>query len=480
MRFQINGHSVIVYDAPNQRSILNTQSPTHENRVGIFWYGDKEYLGGWITMPLSFDFGFEALSYTTRSTRGRITAVEILVGSKEQLIQLAQLLIDNKKGWLTPKPNPSEALIYSIVDEMLAKIPLFIKEVETSLQKIQHDLTLEEALELDWNQTREQIEYFRYIIHSSDLPSDIDTFQHNINTLQSLSGQIDIEQIFSQVFNRELDRYENIYEKLSQHYQTQEFNLESLAAFIKEVQELQTEFNEALDQASQHHTGRNYINLFTNDTNQMKNDIQQFIQEIVAEQQELERVLQEQKELEALEQIILQQLKVLTPGIQTLLTRISELTGIDKQHTEQLILRLLEQHADLGTYDKTSQVFILGKNMPQKIETLLTSYKPLTLDESVVFLKSGKTLSPQELTFMVTQLFKKVEQVITTSIKTDDRIDFKDSIDLAVDQNIITNTQREQLHQFRMARNKFVHDIQDTIENTILVNAYQVFQQIKK
>jgi len=221
------------------------------------------------------------------------------------------------------------------------------------------------------------------------------------------------------------------------------------------------------------------VQKYNPDVQQLINCFSALVDQIQARCQELEKVEQQQKEQEWIERSVLQQLRGLTPGIQTLLIRISELTGFDKAQVEETILRLLEKHPNLGGYDKLSQVFILGADMPKEIDVLLETYpRERSFEELLEALEQETELTSHELHFLVNQLYKRLETAIRSKVQ-DSGPEFKSNIDLAHDQGVIDGNETDQFQQFRIIRNQLIHEDREDFPSNLILAVYMILERME-
>ena len=281
------------------------------------------------------------------------------------------------------------------------------------------------------------------------------------------------------IFLREFESYSEEFNQMKNRFDNLERNYKNYSSFSSELNEFLTDLRNFWQDVTADNYMRNNINKFQNDYNQLNNGLNSMSNSVRQELNILEQEFRKRKQREDNEKKVLIQLKSLTPKIQTLLTRIAELTAVDKNIVEDIIIDLLKTNRDLGTYDKTSQVFILGEVLPERIDSIINSYDDtLDLDGLVLLLKSGTNLNQRDLSFMITQLYKNLEQELRSKVNNNSKIDLIEMIDIASQNSLITQDEVNLLHTFRKQRNDFTHGTLNTISPNILLKVNEITKNL--
>ncbi len=476
MRIRIQSNNVSRLGGQQWESFFQVNSPYC--RVGIFWYASDHYQGGWIKFPFRFQFEFEALSHTVRQI-GQMRLLEITVETEEQLRQIANQIVEHLDHWKLAEKISSDPLIYGLIEEFIDTLPNFIDELTLLKNQLVTEMSWDDAIDFNWKEINEEISRCRSMFSVNDLPEKFQkTYKDLQQDLYAFEREFQLPDMYKVVLKRELIAYSSSYETFLNQYKTEKLTLESISVLLNEVQELQTEFKDFWDRIYQNNETRRLAEAHNTEKSQLVNNINQLSTKIQNEFQEFERVIQLERKREAIEQSVLQQLKELTPDIQTLLTRISELTDIEKEFVEAAIIRLVEKFPDLGSYDKVSQVFILGKSMPNKIDSMLESYPEASFEDTIALLDQGEELSQYETYFLVPKLYKEIETKIRSLVQSDDKIDFLNAIDLAYGKEVINHSEQSSLHQFRKIRNELIHGTRESFPSDLILTTYRIFKRL--
>ncbi|MFX1284744.1 MAG: hypothetical protein ACFFB5_13880 [Promethearchaeota archaeon] len=473
MRFRINGNVVQLLTNQNWTNVFQQNNPYQ--RVGISCYTEKSLMGGWVNLPLSFPFEFEALSYTNRRFNN-LVVLEITVERFTQLKQLSHQLIDSFTDY-SYKGGLKRPLVYEVLNDFLIELPHFRDNMTLLLQKVETEFSWQDATQYNWNEIRGDINHYTNIVQVNHLPSEYQKiFRKLYHELKDLENVFNPSVVFKQVFKREFDKYSDIFEEIVNQYTKPNLDLQSLSIIYEDINTLDSNVKGLWEQINDYN--RNYANSVNELKNELLNKISHLKNKIQNEYHELEQLHQLKQKRKAIEQTILQQLKLLTPGIQTLLTRISELTDIDKKIVEETIIRLLERFPDLGSYDKVSQVFILGQNMPTEINSILDNYPKPSFEDIIVNLEKGKEPDNEQLYFIVGRLHKEIESVIRTLVGNESNNDFKDNINQAFDQEYINKNEKDVLHAFRKARNILMHEEGESFPLELILNVKSILERL--
>lgn len=478
MRLRLSGNQVGVIQG--DRWDIFFRVDTVYNKVGIFWFAPKQPLGGWLKVPLPFQFEFEALSYARRNI-GRLNVLEIFVETEDQLRQLGAQLGIHKDNWQLKGEISFEPPIYSLIEETIEAIPEFIKDLDSMQSKIYTEKSWNEARNLDWRGITEDINRYREIFSLKDLPEKFqEPYKKVQQDLTEYESNFGMHQSLEFVLNGNLENYLTSYKNLYRQYKAKTLTLEKISILLDDVKQLETEFNAFWQQIHDDREIQNLFQLYNDQSNDLQNSIRQLITKIQNEKQELEQAIQLKKQREAIEQVVLQQLSELTPGIQLLLTRISELTEIDRNLVEKAIIDVLEKSPDLGSYDKKAQVFIVGKNIPNTVNKVLKSYPEASFEELILSVKQEYNPSQQELYFLVTKLYKKVEIILRSLVKGTNEMNFLGGIHQAFELKIINNNEKDLLHHFRKLRNELIHAEREDFPSELILNINNIFQDLKR
>jgi len=468
MRFRITTSNVGIFGTNNWENI-RLDSPYQ--KVGIFHYGSQSCHGGWIKFPIPMILEFEGSSYIRRNI-GNLRVIEITVDTLEQLNQLSHQIFEYLDDWNLPKKIESTPNIHKLIEDTLKRIPKFINELHSIKQKIDTDMTLHESDTINWNNIRGQISTYRTLFSLQELPDKfIEIYEEFQQKLGIYENNFREDEIYSIILHRELEMYSKNYESLYSQYKTENFALDSLVSLLDEMSELEEKINHFWNKMP-----RNYRQVINQEKDRIVQDISELKTKVQEEHQELERVLEIAQKRAAIEQTVLQQIRHLTPGIQTLLTRLSELTDIEKELVEEAIHNLLEKHSDLGTYHKTSQVFILGKEMTKEINTILGTYPQSSVEDSIKLIEQGIELTnPLNV---VVELHKRIKTTMKALLDDTNQIDLVAIIDRVAEEGKISPEEQQILHQFRMSRNRLIHEDEDNFPSELLLQTKQILNRL--
>jgi hypothetical protein len=346
------------------------------DKVGIFWSKNEKDLNiALFNFPINQSFlaEFEILGYIRRSF-GPMQLVELYVEREEQFNTLTYQLNEFVKNIHYSKKT-NEPYYYEILKKFRNFINDFLQESQSLISRIESEMMLKEVEAINIELIRKKISTIKSIASNRQLPNQFDFIVY-LQKLTNLEKQFDINVLKEKVNQRELNNFTKIHQKLYDEYVKDKSNF-LLADFedsISNVKEKLDNFNTFTQKITQRRSPPSNLN---QTINQINNNFNNLIQQMEREKQDLLKKEEKIRKMYQLEEKILTQLKAFTPGVQTLLNRISDLTGLDNKVVEDIIKKLLDKNPELGTYDELSQVFIPGQNISRDIDALLAKFNSI-------------------------------------------------------------------------------------------------------
>ena len=198
MRFKID-HGTVTYDSANQMFNIFTFDPNHPHRyVGLFYFSDKYYLGGWIKMPIQERIEFDALGYSIRQS-GPVSTIEIATNSKDQLIQLSYLFLNEQDNWLVEKEPRKTPFINDIIDIVRKDAVKFINDTDNYLEKIIQQPNWRAIRSNEIQEFQKKLQYYSAFqsFRSDKYEKQNETIMEILNNLRN---RLDINEIY--IFER--------------------------------------------------------------------------------------------------------------------------------------------------------------------------------------------------------------------------------------------------------------------------------------
>lgn len=388
MQIKITPSNVEIFRTHNNYwDTLWTHNKTLQyGKVGIFWLKTNGNIyGGWLSFPLSSSVihEMEIWSYTKRRI-GAETLLELFVNSEEQLNILAYQFMEHQQKWNLPGKLPEKPLYYDTIVEVNTKVDTFMEEISSWIQKAKESLSFQEIDQINFGDYQRNFQLYEGFLRFEEHPSKFKSkfnFSQKYQQLDKLKRNFQPKEMKQLAVSRELIHYIQDYQQRKKSFDAGKgkFTADEIQTRINQTRNNHTNFQQFQQQNARYYQKSPELGQQVNEINKGYNDLIQLLNidyNHVRKKEEIKlRTLKQ-------DQAILEQLKQFTPGLQTLLTRISELTQIDKKLVEQSINRLLDESSDLGTYDSLSQVFIPGSEISKLIDELIAKF-----DEDPIYKK---------------------------------------------------------------------------------------------
>lgn len=351
----------------------------HLDSIGIFWLKNNGTLyGGWINFPLhaSVSFELKISSYSLRRINPA-TILEFFIETEAQFNTIAYQLQEYQQNWTLSATYPKTPIYYNPVKAIHSQLNEFIQQVEDWMLQAEESLTFEEIDKIDFRIYQQQFQQYETFLSFKGLPEQLtnESDRMQIYTqLAKLKQEFQSDKLKQLAVSRELAQHNKKYRKEWDAYKGLNQLLTSVdyQQMITQIRDDLLEFQQFKNENSRFYQNSKKL---VEKIDRLSTEYNKFIQQV--EQEQKQAKFQEELRQKTLEQdqIVLEQLKQFNPGVQTLLARISELTKIELSLAEQSIVRLLEESADLGTYDSMSQVFIPGNEITKRIDELLQKFE---------------------------------------------------------------------------------------------------------
>ncbi len=366
-------------------------------KIGFFFY-DNEHWGGWIRLPVPFSFECEVVSHKSMTIHGS-RIIEFILPNLSELIQVANQLRDNLIEWKLPEKKQlvtSQQVDISI-NKIIDEVKDYIEEIPKQQEKLVAELQNKEEINksIIANQSRqiiEKIDFYLNVVNDQIISSYIgESKDKYTEQLQEGKAMISTDGIEKAVWERKLENMVKKLDKLKKKHGGISLEKSQLIALKAQnhslYQDVKNMYGQFMRAENRDHRNRNkqlngWENKSGNDLKRIITSAEELEQKISGDLQKIEevekegRLIQEkQKRQEESERKVLDILGQLKEGIQTQLSRIAELSALDKEDAQKTILRLLNKDPNLGEYDNLSQVFILGDDIGRKIDELIEQFE---------------------------------------------------------------------------------------------------------
>lgn len=177
---------------------------------------------------------------------------------------------------------------------------------------------------------------------------------------------------------------------------------------------------------------------------------------------------------------VLETLKKMDPEFPVFLPRLSELVEEEKKQTESALKIVLLRAPKIGKYDSMSQVLKFTKphEVGNMIGNLLEQYPERSFEELIILLEKKEYITIHERSSLVNYLYNQIEASLNKKVTTTETIDLSLRMNLAFEQGIINENERELLHQFRKRRNEFIHDKGSSLPANLILETFSIQKRL--